>query len=261
MIKFFRKIRLSLLTENKPASRRNRLWPPLSSQMGSYVIYAIGEILLVVVGILIALSINTWNETRKDNNLAKVYLQGISQDLNKDILGIDNIIKEQSNDINIINSIEPSFNVNPLSQPNGSNVFFAKPDTTLIMFKRIFYSNLSFRPARATYNSMISDGKTNLIKNKIILDRIQNIYDVNQQRISNIYESMNERENELIWTYPYEKKNWTYKDLNQAKDEDIFLRLANFTEMKYFYCLFLSNLKIEILEINKMIKNEVESEL
>ena len=250
MIKFFRKIRQRLLTENEPALAVGRF--------SKYVIYAIGEILLVVLGILIALSINTWNEDRKDNNLAKIYLLGISEDLDKDILGIDNIIKEQSNDINIINSIEPSFNVNPLSQPNGSKLFIAKPDTSSIMFKRIFYSNLSFRPARATYNSMISDGKTNLIKNKIILDRIQSIYDVSQQRISSIYETINERETELIWTYPYVKKNWTYRDLNQAKHEDIFLRLANFTEMKYFYCLFLSNLKIEILEINTLIHNELE---
>ncbi|MEH6770952.1 DUF6090 family protein [Maribacter arcticus] len=47
MIKFFRKIRQRLLTENK---------------FSKYVLYAIGEIVLVVIGILIALQINTWNE-------------------------------------------------------------------------------------------------------------------------------------------------------------------------------------------------------
>ena len=47
MIKFFRKIRQNLLMENKTSK---------------YFKYAIGEILLVVIGILIALSINNWNE-------------------------------------------------------------------------------------------------------------------------------------------------------------------------------------------------------
>jgi len=47
MIKFFRKIRQQLLAENK---------------FTKYLIYAIGEIVLVVIGILIALSINNWNE-------------------------------------------------------------------------------------------------------------------------------------------------------------------------------------------------------
>jgi hypothetical protein len=54
MIKFFRKIRQNLLVENrfnKPAS-----------PAGRYLLYAIGEIILVVIGILIALQINNWNE-------------------------------------------------------------------------------------------------------------------------------------------------------------------------------------------------------
>ncbi len=51
MIKIFRKIRQRLLTEGN---------------LKRYLIYAIGEILLVVIGILIALQINTWNEWRKD---------------------------------------------------------------------------------------------------------------------------------------------------------------------------------------------------
>ncbi len=51
MIKFFRKIRQNLFMENKT---------------GKYFKYAIGEIILVVIGILIALQINNWNEKRKD---------------------------------------------------------------------------------------------------------------------------------------------------------------------------------------------------
>lgn len=50
MIKFFRKIRYNLMEQNKTAK---------------YFKYAIGEIVLVVIGILIALSINNWNENRK----------------------------------------------------------------------------------------------------------------------------------------------------------------------------------------------------
>ena len=53
MIKFFRKIRLEQLTENK---------------FSKYLLYAIGEIIFVIVGILIALQINNWNEQRKIDN-------------------------------------------------------------------------------------------------------------------------------------------------------------------------------------------------
>lgn len=52
MITFFRRLRQSVLSENK---------------FSKYLIYAIGEIILVVIGILIALQINNWNEARKNN--------------------------------------------------------------------------------------------------------------------------------------------------------------------------------------------------
>ena len=70
MIKFFRKIRQQLLSENK---------------FSKYLIYAIGEIVLVVIGILIALSINNWNQEKIENNeILKIY-QRISLDVDNDI--------------------------------------------------------------------------------------------------------------------------------------------------------------------------------
>jgi len=68
MIKFFRKIRQNLLNEGKTSK------PALPA--GRYFKYAIGEIILVVIGILIALSINNWNEKRKSQeNLLFIYKQ------------------------------------------------------------------------------------------------------------------------------------------------------------------------------------------
>ncbi|MEO9887119.1 MAG: DUF6090 family protein [Balneola sp.] len=66
MLKFFRKIRQKLLSENK---------------FSKYLIYAIGEIILVVIGILIALQINNWNEQRNTREKELVYLNGIRNDL------------------------------------------------------------------------------------------------------------------------------------------------------------------------------------
>ena len=70
MINFFRKIRHQLLTQNK---------------VSKYLFYAIGEIVLVVIGILIALQINTWNEKQKNKNQVKSYAQKLILDLNQDI--------------------------------------------------------------------------------------------------------------------------------------------------------------------------------
>ena len=66
MIKFFRNIRQSLVMENKT---------------GRYLKYAIGEIILVVIGILIALQINNWNETRKIRASEAEILQNLEVEL------------------------------------------------------------------------------------------------------------------------------------------------------------------------------------
>ena len=76
MIKFFRKIRYDLMEKNKT---------------GKYFKYAIGEIILVVIGILIALSINNWNEQRKDRANERDLYQRIIKDLKFD----ENILNER----------------------------------------------------------------------------------------------------------------------------------------------------------------------
>ena len=76
MIKFFRKIRQNLLMENKT---------------GKYFKYAIGEIVLVVIGILIALQINNWNEKRNNNIIVNSVLKQIHSELANNIKGIDQI--------------------------------------------------------------------------------------------------------------------------------------------------------------------------
>jgi len=73
MINFFRKIRYDLMEKNKT---------------GKYFKYAIGEIVLVVIGILIALSINNWNEGKKKRVQEVIILKNIQQDLILDTLDI-----------------------------------------------------------------------------------------------------------------------------------------------------------------------------
>ncbi|MDR5590981.1 DUF6090 family protein [Christiangramia sp. SM2212] len=77
MIKFFRNIRRRLLRENR---------------FTRYLIYAIGEIILVVIGILIALQVNNWNESRKTAKAEQGYLKSLKSDFYIDIKAQDSII-------------------------------------------------------------------------------------------------------------------------------------------------------------------------
>ncbi len=60
------------------------------NKFSKYLIYAIGEIVLVVIGILIALQINNWNETKQRSNQEKKVLLELTTNLRKD--STDNVI-------------------------------------------------------------------------------------------------------------------------------------------------------------------------
>ncbi|MGB3342866.1 MAG: DUF6090 family protein [Aequorivita sp.] len=77
MIKFFRKIRQKALTENK---------------LSKYLLYAIGEIILVVIGILIALSINNWNQEKSDRKIEKDYIFSLIEDAKTDLSNFNDAI-------------------------------------------------------------------------------------------------------------------------------------------------------------------------
>jgi len=91
MIKFFRKFRQNLLTENLPERQSSKTGKP-TLPAGRYFKYAIGEILLVIMGILIALQINNWNQNRLESQTIRLYLQNLKQDLNQDIENFEFII-------------------------------------------------------------------------------------------------------------------------------------------------------------------------
>ncbi len=87
MIKFFRKIRQKLLSENR---------------FNKYLIYAFGEIILVVIGILIALQINNWNESNQNRKKVDKLLVKIQKDIKTDISQIQRLTEYYRNKDSII---------------------------------------------------------------------------------------------------------------------------------------------------------------
>jgi len=94
MIPFFRKIRKQFADDNKPMK---------------YMRYAIGEILLVVIGILIALSINNWNSKKNDELKGNVALTEIYQGLMADNKQLFEIHSQEKEVIRIIDSLKMEF--------------------------------------------------------------------------------------------------------------------------------------------------------
>jgi hypothetical protein len=106
MIHFFRKIRQKTLTKNK---------------FSKYLLYAVGEIILVVMGILIALQINNWNEARKVTAQEVVYLKSFKSDLQLSIFEIEQIVATRKTHIKYANSVLEHFNGRPVADWNLFN--------------------------------------------------------------------------------------------------------------------------------------------
>ncbi len=163
MIKFFRKIRQNLLMENKT---------------GKYFKYAIGEIILVVVGILIALQINNWNEGINKDELEKSYLITIKDNLNQDIEDFDKQIQNLKAQINDIDSIVRILNLENSSLNTLDEIILQNQN--ILMFREKENINNS------GFLSIINSGSLNLfsktVQNNLLeLVQAQNHYSTSVQ--------------------------------------------------------------------------------
>ncbi len=127
-----------------------------------YLLYAIGEIILVVIGILIALQINNWNEERKEYNQISNYAKSLAQDLGEDIAMIK-IIENTANQISYrIDSLSNYTRNKKIEEISNLNVICL----TWVQIYRPYSWN------KATLEELKNSGSLRLIKNKKLSKKI-----------------------------------------------------------------------------------------
>ncbi|MFX0555736.1 DUF6090 family protein [Maribacter sp. CXY002] len=161
MIKFFRSIRKGLMEKNKT---------------GKYLKYAIGEIILVVIGILIALSINNWNQERIEQKETKVLLRNLSLDIEEHIKNL----KYQQNLLKI--------------RKDWADFILKSLDDQKVVDSTLFISTIirvgwimDYSQMLPTYTEIISSGKLSYINSenlKKALADYQSKVELNQQILS-----------------------------------------------------------------------------
>lgn len=171
MIRFFRKIRQKLITENI---------------FSKYMLYAIGEIILVVVGILIALQINTWNENSKQTVEERRILANLRTDFISDTIQLgQNIratIKRDSalSEILEIIALKGDFDTQKFVQLSISNIPFFN------------YFNVN----SGAFDESIAAGSIKVISNKSLRQHIFNYYRVT--KLNSIDNEVSNSENEVM---------------------------------------------------------------
>lgn len=149
MIKFFRKIRQTLVTESK---------------FSKYLLYAIGEIILVVIGIFLAIQLNNLNENRKERNREESFLLRLKDDINADITDLS---REDS-----LAALRQS------RSEKGLELFYNAKTVQDIIYAdslfRITWTNINVN--RKTYDEILNTNGIYILRNKELRNDLTDYY-------------------------------------------------------------------------------------
>ncbi len=147
MFKFFRRIRRSLIAESKT---------------GKYLAYAAGEVVLVVIGILIALQLNNWNSDRIDGIKEQGFVVNLKRDLSNQLEAIDRQLRDEALYSRSAKGVLDAY-------MGGDEIAW---DSTQIDAVANLCVRTTFVITNPTYTELISSGNIDLIRNEYMKDQI-----------------------------------------------------------------------------------------
>jgi len=234
MFRLFRKIRHKLLSEKT---------------YSIYILYASGEIVLVVIGILLALQIDKWNQNRKEENTVKEYAVSLVHDLEEDLIMVNEIILQSNDIVERINSL-------------GEYVQNKNIEDISNLYVLCLTLNKPHRPYiwnRATVDELKSTGILGFVKNETLSKMIAN-YDALTHHLDVDYINDRvqfEKTTELITTivnnnYPnFSELHAMLLPLNNVRDFD-FIDSKEYKQAETFNLSLLSD---DIDELHKAVNN------
>lgn len=240
MINFFRKIRKQLADDNRPLK---------------YMRYAIGEIVLVVIGILIALSINNWNEEQKRGKLKNAYRNSLVNDLSLDTLMLGKLILENKNILETLRIRQNRF-LGPKT-PIDTLLKIAKDEFDPELNMRVKYN-------RNTINTLIASGNIDLFSREFneMLMTLISIQDIERES-SNFYsEVYTDKVSRFSDDYPVSGRqnsnlfNLAWIDIDEKKLSSRFISLTDIKGFAHYsFINEIENVKGQTTSILKQIKD------
>ena len=251
MIKFFRRIRQQLVAENK---------------FSRYLLYAIGEIVLVVIGILIALQINNWNEQKKIDQSISDHLIILKQNLLEDKTQLEVLYEDMSNNFNYADSLMKQF----------KTLVPVDNKTTKYLGKLLL--EYQFRPNRNAIETITQSNEIPFLEphlQKAILDYYALIESTREREQISNNQIQSKYENYINFNYPqvFQKNNeWEfvknyYKDDPRPIveiDKDAFLsdkKLESLVTSRYFQCTTLKRFYIDLIDSCNAILTAIDADI
>ena len=182
MLKFFRKIRYNLMEQKKT---------------GKYFKYAIGEIVLVVIGILIALNINNWNENRISRNKEKLLLKELNTEFKLNKIQFDSAQYYHNRALNSAEYIISKFPIDVKTIDFDSLGLHSH-------YMRWYYT---FNPSEGITNALSSSSSYDLISNNVLRKALISWNDILKDYQEEEILAVSNYKNQLK---PYEKKHMVF---------------------------------------------------
>lgn len=247
MIPFFRKIR------NLPAGKAGKMAD--KNKPLNYMRYAIGEIVLVVIGILIALQINNWNEDRKDRILEKQILTDIKKSLIADLKNQLGPNKDQlERDLSNINTLITTYqNKLPYN------------DSLKSKYRSLMYSK-AFKWEVTAYKNLENEG-LDIISNQELKEKILRLYNMSYPEMETFIENFSKNlmsfyrpdmRTNFSFQYEGDENFYTPLDYEALLNDPVFMNTLLSARIN-FQNIF-DHTHYTILQVKTVIKN-IENEL
>ncbi len=234
MLKFFQRVRRKFINEGN---------------LRRYLIYAVGEIILVMIGILLALQVNNWNEGRKDKKKEILYLSEIKSDLQNDLLRISRRDTIYSYRLAIFKLIEKEFYT--------GQILKVKIDTNNIKIHEYFIRPNHLRATIGAYHALMANGDSEIFSNQELFTQIQSIYEWDFQSLISIYEEMKEMEGRVNWKYSYEFNDLDFTALKNSSNAKTRADLSVFYRQIFSFHRNMKKLEKNILTLLSQINLEL----
>lgn len=248
--------------QNMPAMVRNKFT--------TYLLYAIGEIVLVVIGIFIAIQLNNLNELRKLKLKEVAYYCKLSEDIRQDALQIDRLIAETKNRVHHANTLIGLLQAKDLNPARIAGE----------MFDAVALVTFTFRPSTSAFEDIKSSGnlgildeaiKKAIIEYYVYCDGIVDVVDINSDQYVRLFQESSSyaKEGWQLIDFANEALDSTLVDLDkldamvnadQKYQEDLMsdalYYVASGTRVKMLY----ETLKVEILKMKDVLEQKCEND-
>jgi hypothetical protein len=209
-----------------------------SGSITKYLLYAVGEILLVVIGILIALQVNNWNEERKQLSAEQTFIAGIINDLSQDQQYIKLIIESAEKKLALFNDLED----------RAIDLFENDQAGLDSLVMAYFTSPRTFYPISGSYESAVSGNEISRFRNKKFTFAVSSLYNSSYARLM---DNANEHDNR--WFYLSKK----YSRVRRTGNLPVMSRedLQVFLDDIHHYDLMLEYYKNLLIDTKREIEN------